>query len=246
MLVIRRANKKGLTCTLPLLLVSSLFSFNASANMVVYPMSVGLNPQGEGSVQILSKTNEVQFVNATVYRIDHPGMPDEKEVPIKEGAVDELVVMPRKIVVPGGSDKLVRFVSMAPAEKEKAYRVMFQGVPTFDDANIIDNKKISTEVMVNLVWGVLVFVPPAHPVISLTLSTDKKFLLNTGTQRVKILDLMMCKPNQDKKQCLHKKDNLNIFPDGSYKLPDLTGYQSIQIEYKDWITKNDDKKLLEI
>lgn len=212
--------------------------FTASANMTVYPMAVGLNDNGEGSVRVISKSSEVQFIRTKVYRIDNPGTAQEKENEITAASDSDVVVMPPKFAVPGGTSKLVRLVSMEPADKERIYRVMFEGVPTLDDSVTTDNKGIATEVSVNLVWGVLVSVPPEQPLIRLILSPDKTALLNQGSQRVKIIDVGLCRQGESGEQCHHQSDNRNIFPDGEYSLPAIMGYEHIEIKYKDWIKKS--------
>lgn len=65
----------------PVLLLCT--SFFAQSNMTVYPMAVSINSQGEGSVRVISKSNEVQYIKATVSRIDNPSTPLENEVEIK-------------------------------------------------------------------------------------------------------------------------------------------------------------------
>lgn len=87
--------------------------------MTVYPMSVSINSQGEGSVRVISKTNEVQYIKATVFRIDNPSTPQEKEIEVTSGDANQLVIMPPKFALPGGSSKTVRFVAMEPEQKKK-------------------------------------------------------------------------------------------------------------------------------
>lgn len=215
-----------------------IFSSSISANMTVYPMAVGLDAKGEGSVRLLSKTNEVQFVRSRILKITHPGTPEEKEVEMSAISGDGLVAMPPKFAIPGGSSKLVRFVSMNVPEKEEIYRVMFQAVPSLDDEPSPELQgKIDTKLSVNLVWGILVTVPPAQPRIELALSTDNHYLQNNGTQRVKIINVGLCRHNQSDKECDWKQDNLNIYPDQKYTLPDMKGYEKLVIKYKNWIDK---------
>lgn len=101
----------------PILLLCT--SFFAQSNMTVYPMSVSINSQGEGSVRVISKTNEVQYIKATVFRIDNPSTPQEKEIEVTSGDANQLVIMPPKFALLGGSSKTVRFVAMEPEQKEK-------------------------------------------------------------------------------------------------------------------------------
>lgn len=216
-------------------------SVSAYANMTVYPMSVGINSEGEGRVQVISKTSDVQYVKTTVLKIVNPGTTREKEVEVPGGTEDALVVMPPKFAVPGGASKLIRFVTMEPVDKEVMYRVMFQGVPVLDDADTAQDKTVSTQLNVNLVWGVLVSVPPQQPVILLNLSADKKEIVNRGTQRVKIFELGLCHQGKTGKQCKIFKENKNIFPDESYQLPNKDGYSSVEVSYRDWIKKENKK-----
>ncbi|KFD22138.1 fimbria/pilus periplasmic chaperone [Yokenella regensburgei] len=209
----------------------------AFANMTVYPMAVSMGANGEGSVRVISKSNDVQYVRTKVFKITNPATPEEKEVEVSGNDGTGLVVMPPLFALPGGASKLVRMEAMDPDQKEAIYRVMFQSVPSLDDASTANTSAISSKLSVNLVWGVLVSVPPQQPVIKLTLSGDKHQLLNQGTQRVKITDIALCRAGQSGKNCQHKTDNRNIFPDGQYQLPSLSGIQHIEITYKDWIAK---------
>lgn len=81
----------------PVLLLCT--SFFAQSNMTVYPMSVSINSQGEGSVRVISKTNEVQYIKATVFRIDNPSTPQEKEIEVTSGDANQLVIMPPKFAL---------------------------------------------------------------------------------------------------------------------------------------------------
>ncbi|WP_373862894.1 fimbria/pilus periplasmic chaperone [Escherichia albertii] len=222
---------------IPFVLVCILFlwSIPAQANMTVYPMSVSINSQGEGSVRVISKTNEVQYVKATVFRIDNPSTPQEKEIEVISGDANQLVVMPPKFALPGGSSKTVRFVAMEPEQKEKNYRVKFEAVPSIDDAT--DNKNdLSMQLTVNLIWGIVVSVPPQQPVANLDISADKK-LINSGNQRLKILTIDYCK-NSGSVKCRTQSVNKNIFPGQTRVLESISGDEKIVVKYNNWITKD--------
>lgn len=150
----------------PLLFVFA--PFFAQSNMTVYPMAVSINSQGEGNVRVISKSNEVQYIKATVFRIDNPSTPQEQEVEIKSGDATHLVVMPPKFALPAGSSKTVRFVAMEPEQKEKNYRVKFEAVPSIDDV-ATDKKDLSMQLTVNLIWGIVVSVPPQQPIAKLVM-----------------------------------------------------------------------------
>ncbi|RZN45929.1 fimbria/pilus periplasmic chaperone [Escherichia sp. E13S3] len=214
----------------PLLFVFA--PFFAQSNMTVYPMAVSINSQGEGSVRVISKTNEVQYIKATVFRIDNPSTPQEQEVEIKSGDATHLVVMPPKFALPAGSSKTVRFVAMEPEQKEKNYRVKFEAVPSIDDV-ATDKKNLSMQLTVNLIWGIVVSVPPQNPVIALKTNSSGE-LLNEGNQRVKILTIDYCNTGSYKTQTVNK----NLFPGQVRTLDSISGYNKIVVKYNNWITKD--------
>ncbi|EIY7825448.1 fimbria/pilus periplasmic chaperone [Escherichia coli] len=211
------------------------WSIPGQANMTVYPMSVSINSQGEGSVRVISKTDEVQYIKATVFRIDNPSTPQEKEIEVTSGDANQLVVMPPKFALPGGSSKTVRFVAMEPEQKEKNYRVKFAAVPSIDDATA-NKKDLSMQLTVNLIWGIVVSVPPQQPVAKLDINADKK-LINNGNQRLKILTIDYCKKSGSV-ECRTQTVNKNIFPGQERSLEGISGYDKIVVKYNNWITKD--------
>ncbi|EAC1199902.1 fimbria/pilus periplasmic chaperone [Escherichia coli] len=219
-----------LTRLTPLLFVFA--PFFAQSNMTVYPMAVSINSQGEGNVRVISKSNEVQYIKATVFRIDNPSTPQEQEVEIKSGDATHLVVMPPKFALPAGSSKTVRFVAMEPEQKEKNYRVKFEAVPSIDDV-ATDKKDLSMQLTVNLIWGIVVSVPPQNPVIALKVNSRSE-LLNEGNQRVKILTVDYCNSVSCKTQTVNK----NLFPGQVRTLDSISGYNKIVVKYNNWITKD--------
>lgn len=219
-----------LTRLTPLLFVFA--PFFAQSNMTVYPMAVSINSQGEGNVRVISKSNEVQYIKATVFRIDNPSTPQENEVEIKSGDANHLVVMPPKFALPAGSSKTVRFVAMEPEQKEKNYRVKFEAVPSIDDV-ATDKKDLSMQLTVNLIWGIVVSVPPQNPVIALKVNSRSE-LLNEGNQRVKILTVDYCNSVSCKTQTVNK----NLFPGQVRTLDSISGYNKIVVKYNNWITKD--------
>ena len=158
----------------PLLFVFA--PFLAQSNMTVYPMAVSINSQGEGNVRVISKSNEVQYIKATVFRIDNPSTPQENEVEIKSGDANHLVVMPPKFALPAGSSKTVRFVAMEPEQKEKNYRVKFEAVPSIDDV-ATDKKDLSMQLTVNLnLGGLLLVFHLSKPIAKLEVNAAQKLV----------------------------------------------------------------------
>lgn len=121
------------------------------------------------------------------------------------------------------------------SKKKKNYRVKFEAVPSIDDAT--DNKKdLSMQLTVNLIWGIVVSVPPQQPVAKLDINADKK-LINNGNQRLKILTIAYCK-NSGSAECRTQTVNKNIFPGQERILESISGYDKIVVKYNNWITKD--------
>lgn len=210
------------------------------ANMSVYPMAVDMNDQGEGSVRVISRTNEVQYIKSTVLSITGRNTPQEKETEVPVGGATGLVVMPPKFALPAGSSKMVRLVSMDPVQEETTWRVKFEAVPQLDDEATAD-KNIKTQLTLNLIWGVLVSVPPAHPQLKMSLQTAGQ-IRNEGNQRFKILKVGLCKKAQAEKDCVWQEINQNIYPHASYTPKNILNYDKVVIQYWDWIGKSTNKK----
>ena len=210
------------------------------ANMSVYPMAVDMNDQGEGSVRVISRTNDVQYIKTTVLSVSGRNTPQEKETEVSVGGDSGLVVMPPKFALPAGSSKMVRLVSMAPVQEETTWRVKFEAVPQLDDESIA-NKGVKTQLTLNLIWGVLVSVPPEHPRLNLSLQTGVK-IKNDGNQRFKILKVGLCKKAQSEKACTWHEVNENIYPRASYTPKNILNYDRIVVQYWDWISKSTNKK----
>ncbi len=123
-------------------------------------------------------------------------------------------------------------------ETEQIYRVMFEGVLSPDDPALSNaGKKITTDVSVNLVWGILVTVPPRNPQISTSLTKYHKKLKNKGNRRIKIIDVGLCHQGKPETARQWKTDNINLFPERQYHLPLIKNQDKIIIKYKSWLEK---------
>lgn len=214
------------------------------ANMSVYPMSVDLSDQGEGSVRVISRTNEVQYIKTTILGVTVDSASKEKETPIKVGDPTAIVVMPPKFALPAGATKMVRIVSMEPKAEETTYRVKLEAVPQLDDP-IEGAKSTQTQLNINLIWGVLVSVPPQNPQLKMALQPDGS-ITNSGNQRFKILKIGLCKKAQADNACTWKDVDKNIYPHASYPQKDILNYERIVVQYWNWIDKSKHSKALSI
>ena len=206
------------------------------ANMSVYPMSVDMNDQGESSVRVISRSSDVQYIKTSILNITGIGTTQEKETEIKNGDPTAIVVMPPKFALPAGATKMVRLVAMEPVKEETTYRVKFEAVPQLDDP-LEGTQNTKSQLTINLIWGVLVSVPPENPQLKINLLADGK-ITNTGNQRFKKLKIGLCKKSQSDKDCAWQDVGNNIYPRASYVPKNILNYDRVVVQYWNWIDKS--------
>lgn len=207
--------------------VTAIFCFfitaDAVAAMYVYPMEATLDDKGTRQLTLLSKDDSVQFVKVTLKRIENPGTPQEREVVSDIGGDTGIAVVPSKIALAAGSERIVRIVSMLPPEKEATWRIYFESVDkntfTSEVTGKLPNKDISTRVGVNIIWGVLLHVPPQNVTISMKYRPGSPEIVNDGTVRVLLKEIGICdKQGSCKWQSMVK----TIYPDMHITLNNFT------------------------
>ncbi|MEN4931223.1 fimbrial protein [Erwinia billingiae] len=228
-----------------LLIIMTFFSVPAAlANMSVYPMEVTLNSQGAAQVQTLSQSGEAQFIKVSIKRIDRPATQFEKETLIEDAVSRSLIATPDKFALASGSQRIIRLISLQPPEKETAWRVYFEavGAPEELKDNTGQENKISNQLGINLVWGVLVHIPPQHAVLSLIpLSSGE--VKNNGTVRIAIREVAFCLQKNSSSSCQWKQEHATIYPDETLRFkawtPDeIKAAQEIRIKYVDQKTRS--------
>lgn len=228
-----------------LLILMTFFSVPAAlANMSVYPMEVTLNSQGAAQVQTLSQSGEAQFIKVSIKRIDRPATQFEKETLIEDAVSRSLIATPDKFALASGSQRIIRLISLQPPEKETAWRVYFEavGAPEELKDNTGQDNKISNQLGINLVWGVLVHIPPQHAVLSL-LPLSSGEVKNNGTVRIAIREVAFCLQKNSSSSCQWKQEHATIYPDETLRFkawtPDeIKSAQEIRIKYVDQKTRS--------
>lgn len=216
-----------------IVLTSFLFTAASSdvlANMTVYPMSsvIDNREQEATTLQVLSKSEHTQYVRTIVKRISRPATAYEAE---QDPQGDPgIVVSPEKFVLPAGVTRTVRLISLNAPEKEEAWRVYFEAVPSLDEPDP-DEKQDKTNVRVNLIWGVLVRLMPAVAQPQLARSSDGKELINTGNLRYGVLRVAQCTGNSDD-SCRWQSVDKSVYPGESLALPGGITSGAVKIEYR--------------
>jgi len=228
----------------PLILMGFISMPAAWANMSVYPMEVTLNNQGAAQVQTLSQSGEAQFIRVSIKRIERPATPFEKEILVEDAVSPSLIATPDKFALASGSQRIIRLISLQPPEKETAWRVYFEAVAAPDELKdkSPQNNNISNQVGINLVWGVLVHIPPRNARLSLTQSASGE-VKNAGTVRVVIREVAVCSKQHSSSSCQWKKEHATVYPDETLRFKawssaELAAAQEVRIKHVDLNTRN--------
>lgn len=212
----------------------------AHANVTVFPMRVMLNQQGSGLVKVISKSTDTRFMSVEVRRVEHPATPQEHEVKVKMGSADALVVIPARFALAAGANQSLRMVNIQPLQKEVSYRVWIDAVPGSAPDVIVPagNAEVDTALGINMRWGVVVNVPPAHPQIKLRLDAAAQRILNQGNIHAVITRVGDCRDNQP---CRWTEINKSVYADETLDIraANLGGasLHNIQLEYIDPVSQ---------
>ncbi|MBF7979199.1 MULTISPECIES: fimbrial protein [Rahnella] len=184
----------------------------ANAGMYVYPMELTLGQKGAAQLKLISKSDEVQFVRVTLKQIINPGTPEEKEIDADISDAAGVAVVPTKIALASGSERVVRVISMLPPEKETTWRAYFEAVDEriFNETPGDDAIKKSTgNVGVNIIWGALIHVVPQTTRVALQYQENSGQMINTGTVRLPLREIGICSATG---YCRWQKNIMTVYP----------------------------------
>ena len=107
-------------------------------------------------IEVVSRSNETQYIVSEVYEIRNPGLPNEERVLVEDPSQAKLLVTPDRLVLGAGARKLLRFVLLdEPGTAERVYRVVVKPV-----IKGVDSKsQVGLKVLVG--YEALVLVRPA-------------------------------------------------------------------------------------
>ncbi|MBJ3813543.1 fimbrial protein TcfA [Shimwellia pseudoproteus] len=205
-------------------------SGSSLANMTVYPMSsvIDNSEQEATTLQVLSKSEHTQYVRTVVKRISRPATAFESE---QDPQGDPgIIVSPEKFILPAGVTRTVRLISLRSPEKEEAWRVYFEAVPSLDEPEP-DSKLEKTKVNVNLIWGVLVRLMPGVQQPEIVRSVDGKELINKGNLRYGVLRVAQCTGASDS-SCRWQNVDKSVYPGEALALPAGVSSGAVKIEYR--------------
>ncbi|ELQ18971.1 periplasmic chaperone protein [Pseudomonas fluorescens BRIP34879] len=222
------------------LLFLVLFSGMASANVMVYPMSLTMNDVNlsKNQFKVYSKSDKVQYLNIYVKEVLNPATAQEKEVPVSILSGSGIIASPQKIILPPGGEHTVRLRSLSSPNKELLYRVYVEPVAANTDEDHVVTEG-GGSVGISLTWGVLVYSKPKISEVKLGVDLKKGTIENTGNVHTWIKDVSMCS-GLTPDTCKKTKIENSVFPGLSINMPkEFARVKSVVVNY---LTQDSDLK----
>lgn len=146
------------------------------------------SPNARDDIVVSNPDKETLYVQTEIYRVDNPGLPNEKRVRVVDPKEFKLLVSPSKAVLASGEQKRFRLMSLERnLEREKVYRVTFKPV-----VGKIKSDRSALKILV--AYQALIFVQPKDG--SYKLAVEKQngqwVLKNTGNINAEISDVQHC------------------------------------------------------
>lgn len=169
--------------------------------LVVQPVSAAMSldkiilyledkPNSREDVVVTNPDNETLYLQTEIYRVDNPGLPDEKRVRVVDPKDFKLLVSPSKAVIPPGEQKRFRLMSLEQGlNKETVYRVTFKPV-------VGDIKSDRTALKILVAYQALIFVQPQDAEYKLATENDTDgslAIVNNGNVNVEVSNVQYCR-----------------------------------------------------
>lgn len=168
-----------------LLIAPPVFAGMSLDKIIVY---LDDSPNARDDIVVSNPDDETLYLQTEIYRVENPGLPDEKRVRVVDPKEFKLLVSPAKAVLASGEQKRFRLMSLErDLEREKVYRVTFKPV-------VGDIKTDRTALKILVAYQALVFVQPQGGDYELELRENDGGweLKNTGNINVEISRVQHC------------------------------------------------------
>lgn len=201
------------------------------ANIDVSPMSAVVTPAGVTLLTITSRAEDVRYIQTSLKQVLNPGTKHENESPEGISSNEGVIVSPSKFVLAAGQIRKLRLVAMQLPATEKVYRLYIESLPAKNGEATVDTEKLKTEVGIDLIWGVVVHVPPLNPIIKLTLDRGTHQIVNNGNFHLKISRVGYCSGSARDNTCSWSVTNKNLYPSQKLDLPGKENAGSVTVDY---------------
>ena len=180
---------------LSLVSLGLLASINGYASMNLDRMIVYMNPSRTGyeDITVANPEKDKLYLQTEVFRVVNPGEKDEQLLPTTNPDEMKLLTTPEKAIVPAGSRKTMRLVSLEePKDIEQVYRVTFKPVEA-------ESKEHKSSVRILIAYQALVFVRPENPHYKVSAVKDGKTMTftNSGNVNVMMRNGQVCSVDND-------------------------------------------------
>ncbi|WP_237063488.1 fimbria/pilus periplasmic chaperone [Microbulbifer zhoushanensis] len=178
------AMKRVLTLTLLLLAQPALGAMSLD-KIIVYLTD---QPNSRDDIVVSNPDQETLYLQTEIYRVDNPGMPDEKRVRVVNPKEFKLLVNPARAVLASGEQKRFRLMSLErDLDREKVYRVTFKPV-------VGEIKSDRTALKILVAYQALVFVQPEEGRAQLALEQGEEGwqLTNRGNINTEVSEVTYC------------------------------------------------------
>lgn len=164
-------------------LLALLWSTQASAALSLNRMVIYFNPDSppREDVIVANPDSETLYLQTEVYEVKNPGSEKEQQIRITDPSQMTLLASPSKAVIPPGSRKTVRLVSLEkPTANERVYRVTFKPV-------IGDIQASQTAIKLLIAYQTLVFIRPDNPAYRVNASQKGRQLVFTNAGNINVV-----------------------------------------------------------
>ena len=206
--------KNRLQSTVTGFVASLLYVTPISADMTLSRMIVDFQPDTahHQDITVFNAEKNNLYVNVSVFEILNPGTDKEQRVPVQGTKNIPLVATPKKLIVPGNSQKNVRLVSLEESvAKDRIFRVNFSPA-------VGKLKAKTTGIRILAAYDNLVIVRPDKPFADIV--TERKsgqiVFENKGNSNAILQNGYQCHPVK-KKEC-EKLPNRRLYAGNTWKL----------------------------
>lgn len=146
------------------------------------------SPNARDDIVVSNPDPETLYLQTEIYRVDNPGLPQEKRVRVVDPREFKLLLSPAKAVLAAGEQRRFRLMSLErDLEREVVYRVTFKPV-------VGEVKTDQTALKILVAYQALVFVQPEGGSYQLQLAREEGgwVLKNTGNVNVEVSNVQHC------------------------------------------------------
>lgn len=176
------------------------FSFPACAEFILNSAIVEFNSAGQAQqdIEIISRSQDSDYIESETYEIIHPGAADERRVRVEDPAQGGILVTPDKMIVPANGRRVLRFVLLRDLdEHEHIYRVAVKPVIK----GVKNTSPVGLKILVG--YEALVIIRPEVIRPSFIFRREGKTLhvMNTGNVSIILQSGRQCPVGVDGAQC---------------------------------------------